>query len=249
MADLQLSHASTSLIGGLGMTRVTVYDQRVAPDGKHSGCPHLHAICAEAYYVLSGKGYVELHNLEDGWHEVKLQKGTYFQFPPNTLHRLVNEDQLVILGMMSNAGLAENGDARIYFGPEVDSDPFAYEDSVALVSKGLEGALERRDRAVEGYQHLIELWDSDRDTYFDELKRFINRHREFVSMQHDKFASYIANGPRAWADRAETLLSDCGHTDTGSKTIQHTPTESARFGMCGTLHPVQANGESTDIGY
>jgi mannose-6-phosphate isomerase-like protein (cupin superfamily) len=249
MADLNLPHTSTCLIGGLGMTRVTVYDQRVAPDGKHSGCPHLHAICAEAYYVLSGKGHVELHTLEKGWHEVNLQTGTYFQFPPNTLHRLINEDQLVILGIMSNAGLAENGDARIYFGPVVDTDPAAYTDSIALISKGLEGALDRRDRAVEGYQHLLGLWDSDRDAYFTELKRFIDLHRDSARTQQDKFTAYVANGPRAWADRAETLLTGSCPLEPSDEIIQHPPTETPRLGMCGTLQPVQADGDSSNIRY
>jgi len=249
MADLNLSHTSTGLIGGLGMTNVTVYDQRVSPDGKHGGCPHLHAICAEAYYVLSGNGLVELHNLKHGLREVRLQAGTYLQFPPNTLHRLVNEDKLVILGIMSNAGLAENGDARIYFGPAIDADPTAYAECIALVSKGLEGALERRDRAVEGYQYLLKLWERDRDGYFAELKRFIDLHRESANSQREKFSTYVANGPREWADFAETLLGGHCPNSHGNQIIHHLPSDPPRLGMCGTLQPVQADGAANTFGY
>ena len=37
------------LIAGIGLTHLTVYDQRVAPDGLHSGCAHVHAVTDEAY--------------------------------------------------------------------------------------------------------------------------------------------------------------------------------------------------------
>ena len=77
---------------------------------------------------------------------------------------------------MSNAGLAERGDARIWFGPEADGDPVLYEKLRGLVEKGLEGALERRDHSVRAYQSLMRLWNEDRAGYRTELARFIDVH-------------------------------------------------------------------------
>ena len=111
------------LISGIGLTELTVYDQRPAPDGLMSGSPHVHAVTDEGYYVVSGKGRVELHDLKDGFRSVDLLPGRYVQFPPGVVHRLVNADRLVLLVVMGNAGLAERGDARIYFGKKVDDDP------------------------------------------------------------------------------------------------------------------------------
>ena len=52
------------LIGGIGLTEVHVYARRRAPDGNFSGCPHVHAVTDEGYYVLTGTGRVEFHDLD-----------------------------------------------------------------------------------------------------------------------------------------------------------------------------------------
>ena len=43
-----------------------------------SGSPHIHAVTDEGYYVMSGKGSVELHDLANGFRTVELlrQAGT-----------------------------------------------------------------------------------------------------------------------------------------------------------------------------
>lgn len=240
MANLNLSLSETNLIGGLGLTRVAVYQQRESPDGTHSGCPHLHGICSEAYYVTRGNGYVELHDLEQGFRRVELSDGDFFQFPPRTLHRIVSLDSLEVLGVMSNAGLAENGDARIYFGKDVDCDPERFESAVALVSKGLSGALERRDLAVQGYRQLLARWDNDRDSYFAELKRFIEMHLETVSKEKDKFSRYIEQGPKLWAAQSQSLLEADLRSAASGEIYQKNPAETPRYGMCGLLQPVSA---------
>ncbi|MEM0965865.1 MAG: cupin domain-containing protein [Verrucomicrobiota bacterium] len=242
MANLELSQQTTGLIGGLGMTRVKVYDQRVAPDGKHSGCPHIHAICAEAYYIVSGKGSVELHTLDKGFRTVLLKAGDYFQFPPNVLHRIVSDEGLSVLGLMSNSGLAENGDARIYFGPEVDEEPDSFSYLVSLASTGIEGALVRRDAAVRAYQKLIDLWDSDRANYFRELERFVDLHRNNVLSEADKFSEHVQSGPIAWGKHTETRLSGNKSSFDGDRFVFNGDSGDARMGMCGTLHPVQLGG-------
>src|SRR5512136_968052 len=136
------------LISGIGLTQLTVYDQRPAPDGLMSGSPHVHAVTDEGYYVMSGKGRVELHDLKAGFRSVDLLPGRYLQFPPGVLHRLVNSDHLVLLVIMGNAGLAEQGDARIYFGRQVDEDTAEFARLAGLAkAQGLTGALDRRDAA------------------------------------------------------------------------------------------------------
>src|SRR5688572_4904008 len=99
------------LIGGIGLTEVHVYAQRRAPDGLYSGCPHVHAVTDEGYYVLRGRGAVEFHDLEHGYRRMALETGQYVHFPPLVMHRLISEGDLAILGMMGNAGLAERGEA------------------------------------------------------------------------------------------------------------------------------------------
>src|SRR5512137_1206054 len=63
------------LISGIGLTHLTVYDQRPAPDGRMSGSPHVHAVTDEGYYVMSGSGRVELHDLANGFRSVELAPG------------------------------------------------------------------------------------------------------------------------------------------------------------------------------
>lgn len=224
------------------MTRVDVYKQRPAPDGTHSGSPHVHAVCSEAYYVLEGEGYVEVHSLEGGWKNIELKAGVFFQFPPKALHRLVSRHELAVLGIMSNAGLAENGDARIYFGKAVDEDPLRYADAVGLTAKGLEGALERRDLAVRAYQELLTLWESDRDAYFSELKRFIALHVENVLSSPDNYLPYVQEGPKAWGAHSEKVLLGEPTTLAAEGFVRHEYLGEPRLGMCGLLKTVQAEG-------
>ena len=143
---------SSGLLAGIGLTRLRVYDQRPAPDGTLSGCAHVHAYTDEAYYVIAGRGALELHDVERGFRRVPLEPGDFVQFGPGTLHRSVNETGLDILALMSNSGLAERGDARIYFGAAVDADPAEFERLRSLPkTHGLDGALQRRDASTLAY--------------------------------------------------------------------------------------------------
>ena len=228
------------LISGIGLTQLTVYDQRPAPDGLMSGSPHVHAVTDEGYYVMSGKGKVELHDLENGFRTVDLLPGRYLQFPPGTLHRLVNSDHLVILVVMGNAGLAERGDARIYFGKAVDDDPAEFARLTGLAkAKGLEGALDRRDAAIRAYMGLLELWTKDRTAYFRELARFIGVHMKAAAGLRPGFAEAVEAGPVAWGKRfqkrVEGLPAPAGE---GSPLLHIPPAETTTLGMCGLLRPV-----------
>lgn len=243
---------SEDLISGIGLTELTVYDQRAAPDGLMSGSPHIHAVTDEGYYVLSGQGRVELHDLKDGFRSVDLLPGRYLQFPPGVLHRLVSADRLVLLAVMGNAGLAERGDARIYFGKKVDDDPAEFARLTGLAkARGLEGALDRRDTAVRAYSRLVDLWTKDRKAYFRELERFIGVHRKAAAGLRRGFAQAVEAGPVAWGERFRKRVADLPGTPGEGSPVLHVPPEGTTLGMCGILRPVtmlEAVGPAKDAG-
>ena len=227
------------LISGIGLTHLTVYDQRPAPDGPMSGSPHIHAVTDEGYYVISGRGKVELHDLENGFRTVDLEPGRYLQFPPGTLHRLVNTDHLVLLVVMGNAGLAERGDARIYFGKSVDEDMEEYARLTGLAkANGLEGALDRRDAAVRAYMSLVGLWTKDQPAYYTELARFIRVHMKAAATQVSSFGRAVEAGPMAWGQRFRKRLEKLPGASEEAGPVLHVPTGETTLGMCGVLRPV-----------
>jgi mannose-6-phosphate isomerase-like protein (cupin superfamily) len=240
------------LISGIGLTQLTVYDQRQAPDGLMSGSPHVHAVTDEGYYVVSGKGRVELHDLKDGFRSVDLLPGRYIQFPPGVVHRLVNTDHLVLLVVMGNAGLAERGDARIYFGKAVDDNPAEFARLTGLAkAKGLEGALDRRDAAVRAYVGLLGLWKNDRKAYFRELERFIGVHMKAAAGLRSGFSEAVEAGPVAWGERLRKRLASLPGTAGEPSPVVHVPPEAPILGMCGILRPVtdlKAVGPAKDAG-
>jgi len=227
------------LIGGIGLTHLTVYDQRPAPDGLMSGSPHVHAVTDEGYYVISGAGRVELHDRENGFRSVELSPGRYVQFPPGVLHRLVSADRLVLLVVMGNAGLAERGDARIYFGRAADDDPAEYARLAGLAGvKGLDGALDRRDAAVRAYAGLLELWAKDRRAYYRELERFVGVHMKAAAALREGFAKAVEAGPVAWGELFRERVKNLPLGRADLSPVLHVPPEGTTLGMCGVLRPV-----------
>ncbi|CAN5528161.1 hypothetical protein BH09PLA1_BH09PLA1_12100 [soil metagenome] len=229
------------LIGGIGLTEVHVYAQRPAPDGLFSGCPHVHAVTDEAYFVLHGSGAVEFHDLDHGYRKLSLETGQYVHFPPLVMHRLISNGDLVILGMMGNAGLAERGEARIYFGREGDDDPKRFEELQSLPKRlGLEGALQRRDEAVSAYQHLMNLWSTNRLLYCGELERFFGVHRREMATIADALLSQVKQGPLAWGQLTQQRIESLSRPSAAPTNVsmnRRTTGESA-LGMCGVLRPV-----------
>jgi mannose-6-phosphate isomerase-like protein (cupin superfamily) len=228
------------LIGGIGLTEVHVYAQRRAPDGAFSGCPHVHAVTDEGYFVLQGTGEVEFHDLTNGFRTLSLEPGQYVHFPPLVMHRLISNGDLIILGLMGNAGLAERGEARIYFGPEVDADPAKFAQLVSLPKQqGLEGALQRRDAAVSAYQQFMNLWQQDRDAYFAELKRFIDLHCCEMGKVANTLLSQVQAGPMSWAEATAARIRALPARSNAPPEVHlnRRGPESA-FGMCGVLRPM-----------
>jgi len=228
------------LIGGIGLTYLTVYDQRPAPDGLQCGCAHVHAVTDEAYFVLSGSGAIELHDLDNGFRSVPLAAGNFVQFAPGTVHRSVNNSGLTVLAIMGNAGLAERGDARIWFGPDVDADPERYQQFWRLpAAAGLGGALDRRDHSVSAYMELLRLWERDREAYRAELKRFVGVHARAMEPLRERFQDVVSLGPQKWLQsalaRIERLPSSTGSPDA---VLVAPETGEPKLGMCGLLRPM-----------
>lgn len=238
------------LIGGIGLTEVHVYAQRPAPDGKLSGCPHVHAVTDEGYFVLEGSGSVEFHDLSRGFWRLDLQPGDYVHFPPLVMHRLVSDGDLTILGMMGNAGLAEAGEARIYFGQAVDDDPAAYDRLMALPTRnGLDGALQRRDAAVDAYLHLLALWHDDRAEYDAELRRFFRVHCQAIASRADEFARQVEAGPLQWARLTQQRLAQLPELPSTSPTVQRNRRgDESALGMCGVLRPMLRLSDAVQTG-
>ena len=228
------------LIGGIGLTEVHVYAQRPAPDGRFSGCPHVHAVCDEAYFVLRGTGGVEFHDLASGLRMMTLSPGDYVHFPPMVMHRLVSDGDLVILGMIGAAGLPERGEARIYFGANVDADAQRFEELMSLPrTDGLDGALRRRDASVAAYQHLMRLWNDDRDAYFAELRRFFTLHAEAMAAARDSLLEQVRRGPAAWARQAEQRIRQLPELPRDVRPIEvNRRGGDPALGMCGVLRPI-----------
>jgi hypothetical protein len=229
---------SSGLLAGIGLTRLRVYDQRPAPDGTLSGCAHVHAYTDEAYYVIAGRGALELHDIEHGFRRVPLEAGDFVQFGPGTLHRSVNESGLDILALMSNSGLAERGDARIYFGAAVDSDPAEFERLRALPqTHGLDGALQRRDASTLAYTQLMRLWETDRAGYTAELQRFVDLHRGLTSAHAQRYESIIDHGPAHWLRQSLERLHAPAPTPPAAAAVLGDAAPSV-LGMCGVLRQV-----------
>jgi mannose-6-phosphate isomerase-like protein (cupin superfamily) len=227
---------SAGLLAGIGLTHLRVYEQRPAPDGTMSGCAHVHALTDEAYYVIAGTGALELHDVENGYRSVPLAKGDFVQFPPNTLHRSVSTGGLEVLAIMGNAGLAERGDARIYFGPGIDDDPREFARLVALpATRGLEGALERRDLSAIAYCRLLDLWRLDRDAYWAELSRFTSRHQQAIAARRAEFAAIVHEGPERWLRVVQDRLGAAFQTMATPSVTARQDASPAKFGMCGIL--------------
>ncbi|NQW01320.1 MAG: hypothetical protein HQ483_16570 [Rhodospirillales bacterium] len=233
---------SNAVLGGIGLTHLRVYQDRPGPDGVHAGCAHIHALTPEAYFGISGEGAIELHDLQSGYRRLPIVKGTFVQFQPGSLHRSVSTDHLEVLAIMGNGGLAERGDARIYFGEEVDNRPAEYERLRNLVSSGMDGAMQRRDASAVAYGELMDLWRTDKTTYFAELKRFYEVHRTSITVKISLFRNAIEAGPVAAGWKAlsnlEALSRATSLIEPGAawSNINEAPVV---LGMCGELRQIE----------
>ena len=150
--------------GGTSVSRLRVYDWPTS-DGAGQvggGTPHLHTASDEGYVVLRGAGAVQTLGPQ-GYAEHRLWEGSMLWFQPGVVHRLINDGDLEILVVMSNAGLPEAGDAIMTFPAHVLADVGRYRAAAALPAAApgsdrevAAAARARRDLAVDGFTTLRE---------------------------------------------------------------------------------------------
>lgn len=227
-----------ALPGGIGITRLTVYDIE-APDGHAGGTPHVHLACSEGYYVLAGTGAVQTLNA-NGYAETPLRAESVVWFDPGTIHRLVNAGDLQILALMANSGLPEAGDAVLTLPPDHLADRETYLAATKLTGEGdarTSSAMTRRDLALEGYAELRERYESEGPSALDD---FYAAAVGIVRPQLADWRSRWEQGPRRLADETGAALDalEAGtapHLRTAALHEVPAPTESGLHGMCGRL--------------
>lgn len=223
--------------GGVALSDLEVYDWE-AEDGCRGGSPHLHTASSEGYVVIGGSGAV--HTLSAaGFAEDRLEPGDVLWFTPGTVHRLINDGDLRLLVVMSNAGLPEVGDAVLTFPSEVLDDPAAYVAAATLPSgEGrADAARARRDLAVRGFAEL-------RDAGPNALATL---HRQAVALVQPKIAGWqelwqktvLAEAERT-RERLALLASGDSAALSDAEVTRLSPTSSERSnGMCGMLRTWQ----------
>lgn len=224
--------------GGTSLSHLRVYDWPTddAPGG--SGTPHLHTTSTEAYVVLGGSGRVETLS-GAGYAQTPLAEGAVVWFSPGTVHRLVNEGDLEILVVMSNAGLPEAGDAVLTFPPDVLADVERYRAAAALPSGDGVGAaaLDRRDLALEGYRALRDAVLADGPAAMEPLwtaasRLVAGRVPDWRGVWEGSVEAGTAATSRALAD----LATGAGpHLASAAVASAAPRPEPRRYGMCGSL--------------
>lgn len=230
--------SAVALPGGIGVSRLTVYDIE-APDGLVGGTPHVHLACSEGYYVIAGTGAVQTLNPK-GFTETPLQAGTVVWFDPGTIHRLVNGGGLQILTLMSNSGLAEAGDAVLTLPPEHLTDRETYLKATTLTGEGearTPSAMARRDLALEGFAVLRESYEahgpSALDDFYAAAIRIVQPQLGDWRRRWERGARRLADETGAALDALETGTAP--HLQTAELHRLPAPTEFGRHGMCGRL--------------
>lgn len=239
--------------GGTSVSRLSVYDWPTT-DGAGlvgGGTPHLHTASDEGYVVLSGAGSVQTLG-PDGYAEHPLVAGTLLWFQPGVVHRLVNDGDLEILVVMSNAGLPEAGDAVMTFPADVLADPERYAAAATLPPAATlpasaatgddpvvaAAARARRDLAVEGFGVLRDRVVADGpDVPMGELyAAAATLVRSKVPGWQERWDSTVRAATERTADALVALAAGTaphlGEAATASAQARPGP---LRYGMCGRL--------------
>ena len=233
------------LPGGVSVSHLRVYDWP-ASDGvglSGSGSPHLHVVSSEAYVVLGGSGSV--HTLGPSGSTVHpLRPGSIVSFGPGVVHRAVNDGDLEVLVLMSNAGLPEAGDAVLTFPAAVLADPVAYRAAAMLPGGSASddeiaaAARRRRDLALEGYAELGDAVDrlgaaAALEPLHEAAARIV---RTFVPHWQDVWTRTVYRETESTAAALEGLVRGVApHLGRGVATATEADPAPRRYGMCGRL--------------
>lgn len=223
--------------GGVAVSDLEVYDWEAA-DGCRGGSPHLHTASSEGYVVIGGTGAVQTLSVA-GFEEHSLVPGDIVWFTPGTVHRLVNEADLRLLVVMSNAGLPEAGDAVLTFPAEVLDDPDAYAAAAALPAgeDRADAARVRRDLALAGFAEL-------RDGGGEALNAFHERAVRLVRPRTALWRAQWETTVAAETARVDAQLTALAGGDSGlmsaASVARAAPASAERgYGMCGRLRAWQ----------
>jgi mannose-6-phosphate isomerase-like protein (cupin superfamily) len=236
----ELSAATTPLPGGVGLTRLRVYESE-GPDGLRGGSPHVHLACTEAYLVTAGEGAVQTLS-RDGFAEIPLAPGSLLWFTPGVVHRLVNGGGLEIVIVMQVATLPEAGDCLLSFPDAVLADEAAYRAAAAHDPRGSVGAPDesaaraRRDLAVTGFNELRAALESEGPAALD---RFYARAAALAAPLADLWRASWREGPEAaaaTAGRAIGALERGRVPELDGAIFSLAPREREVLGVCGRLH-------------
>lgn len=235
----------SGLPGGVSLSHLRVYDWPAA-DGvglAGSGSPHLHIASSEAYVVLGGSGSVQTLG-PSGFDVHPLRPGSIASFGPGVVHRAVNDGDLEVLVIMSNAGLPEAGDAVLTFPASVLADPVAYRaaatlpDGSASDDEVAAAARRRRDLALEGYAELGDAVDrigaaAALRPLHDAAARIV---RSLVPHWQDVWTRSVYAETESTAAALEGLIRGVApHLARGTvSTVEASPAP-RRYGMCGRL--------------
>ena len=222
--------------GGTLLTKLSVYDTP-ASDGQRGGTPHVHLVCTELYFVLSGSGAVESID-RNGFSRVELTPHAAYVFTAGTLHRLINPNgDLELLIVMQNSGLPEQGDNIVTFPTEILEDPSRFSNSMQAAT--LSDALRRRDTGVEGFLELKHAFATSLDAGRTALDAFYKLCIARTQSQHQNWYARVTHG--AFEDAQESLQKVIaltrGHLDhlhrTNSELLP--APDSTQAGFCGHL--------------
>lgn len=236
--------------GGTSVSRLRVYDWPTS-DGAGlvgGGTPHLHTASDEGYVVIGGAGAVQTLGPE-GYAEHRLGEGAMVWFQPGVVHRLVNDGDLEILVVMSNAGLPEEGDAIMTFPAHVLADVGRYGAAAALpcVDGADDGAVavaarSRRDLAVDGFTALRERVQAEgpavpMQELYDAAARIV---RERVPRWRATWEASVVPTARATNYALADLAKGAGPHLNRARISATVADPGLRYGMCGhltTWHP------------
>ena len=223
--------------GGTAVTDLCVYDAEAA-DGCRGGSPHLHTVSTEGYVVIGGSGALQTLSA-DGFAERPLAVGDVIWFTPGTVHRLINDGELRLVVVMSNAGLPEAGDAVLTFPPEILSDPEAYAAAAALPGPGAPeaereaAASARRDLALAGFAQLRAGGAPALAAFHERAVRLVQPR---VSAWRGLWEGTVAAETERTRQQLDALAAGRPGLMAAAYVTRAEPTGGARgFGMCGRL--------------
>ena len=228
-----------SLPAGIGLTHIKVYDLP-QPDGVVAGTAHIHSVCSEMYYVLAGRGQIELLSV-GGLQVMDLEPHKLVLFRPGVIHRCLNPDRnLEILAITQNGGLPDRGDSVISFPNEVLDSPASYAAAVRATNQA--DAICRRDLAAQGFDALKAAMLRSKTDGIEALRKFYRAACKLISPKVDGFEWVLKSGPQAELKDALDAVDflRVGRTDhfENARTAEIFPmNDPAKPGMCGELHP------------